>query len=309
MPTTEFVISALSLGLLLEALTPNKISTVSYLRGIKNLSISAFISTVPELYKLYKEILQRRDDKVRIGYWIMKSVNNIMSNPDIRTNTCLGYLILTIPLVHTLKYVNDCTNILLITREATKLVLSEIANEDAEDFYNALRTINPSYANKYIGSIPDIRNRDHVGSTTLLKVFIESSYWDLVIYDVINNYEVTLDVYRFMKNLCSDEATNILECISETQLYLLSKFLDSEVLKGFNPTIATLIKSYSNIIRSLPNDKIKNLLKNSLDKYLRINNINTGTLADILALATSFTLITYGTTAPINIPGGRDYEY
>jgi hypothetical protein len=56
MPTTEFVISALSLGLLLEALTPNKISTVSYLRGIKNLSISAFISTVPELYKLYKEI-------------------------------------------------------------------------------------------------------------------------------------------------------------------------------------------------------------------------------------------------------------
>jgi triphosphoribosyl-dephospho-CoA synthetase len=92
-------------------------------------------------------------------------------------------------------------------------------------------------------------------------------------------------------------STPSLEYISKTQLYLLSKLLDSEVLKGFNPTVVTLIRSYPNLISSLPTGKTKDMLKNSSDKYLRTNNINTEALADMLALTASFTLTTYGTTS------------
>jgi len=177
---------------------------------------------------------------------------------------------------------------LLITREPIKSVPSELVNEDVEDLHNTLQTINSSYTNKY-RYIHSILN-NYVSNNMILKVLRELSYCDLVVYDVVSNYEVTLDVCRFVINLCISESVNFLEYISETGAYLPSKFLGSVVLKGSNHTIVTLIKSYSNIIHLLLDGEIKDLLKNSLDSYLRID-IDDTALTDVSALTTSSTLM------------------
>ncbi|MEM4785002.1 MAG: hypothetical protein QXN88_05160, partial [Sulfolobales archaeon] len=55
---------------------------------------------------------------------------------------------------------------------------------------------------------------------------------------------------------------------------------------------ALLVKSYQKIINLLKDSKeVQQRLIKLLDTYLRSNNVNLGTLADILALATSFTLL------------------
>ncbi|MEM1679691.1 MAG: triphosphoribosyl-dephospho-CoA synthase [Sulfolobales archaeon] len=287
----KYVSSILSLGFVLEALAPNKISTVSYRSPIKDLNMAKFVATSPILNKVYELILDETVDKPRIGYWIRVTVSEVINNEYIRTNTCLGYAILTIPIIYAVKYSDTWLNPPELAKNATTLLYSTTSNEDAEEFYKALRMLNPSYANRYLGRIPDIQV-GFIGNYTLIDILTESSFFDLIAYEVTHNYELTINTYQYMKEVLNEVQSNILESISRTQYHLISKYLDSEVVKGLGMERALLVKSYQKIINLLKDSKeVQQRLIKLLDTYLRSNNVNLGTLADILALATSFTLL------------------
>lgn len=215
----------------------------------------------------------------------------MISDNLIKTNTCLGYSILTIPIIYVAKRYDDPLSPDELAKKASELVFSATSNESAEGFYKALQMLNKSYMSKYVGGIPDV-SLGAVDNYSLLDVLIESSFWDLIAYEVTHQYEVTLNAYRYMDEVFKGGQPNILECISKTQYYLLSKYLDSEVVKSLGVGKAMFIKSYQKIINSLRDFKeAQRRLGELLDTYLRSNNVNLGTLADILALATSFTLL------------------
>ncbi|MEM2443721.1 MAG: triphosphoribosyl-dephospho-CoA synthase [Sulfolobales archaeon] len=287
------IATSFSLGFALEALAPNKVSTVSYKKRIKDLTINHFINTVPLLYNLYISILEEKSTKPRIGFWINKIVSDVINDDSVGTNTCLGYAILTIPIIYATKYFDKTLNPVELAREASELVRLVASEENAEDFYRALRIANPSYANKYLGKVPDIRT-ENVSNYLLLDVLIESSYWDLIAYEVMHHYQLTLDAYNYMSSMLEGGQTNILDCISKAQYYLLSKHLDTEIVKGFGMIVASFTKSYQEIINLLgDNNEVQQKLLKVFDSYLRSNNINPGAVADILALATSLTLLNH----------------
>lgn len=253
--------------------------------------MAKFIATFPILNKVYESILDEAVDKPRIGYWIRVTVSETVNNEYIRTNTCLGYVILTIPIIYAVKYSDVWLNPSELARSATALLYSTTSNDDAEEFYKALRMLNLSYTNRYFGNVPDIR-AGVIGNYTLLDILIESSFFDLISYEVTHNYELTIDAYQYMKEVFNEVRSDILESTSRTQYYLISKYLDSEVVKGLGMEKAVLIKSYQKLINLLKDgEEAWRRLTKLLDTYLRSNNINLGTLADILALATSFTLL------------------
>lgn len=295
----KYVATALSLGFIIEALTPNKISTVSYRKTIKNLNIAKFISTIPHLYSLYMSILEDDAPKPRIGFWLRKVALGVLNDKLVGTNTCFGYALLTIPIVYAVKHFNDILDPMKLAENATELVLSTTSNEDIKDFYDALRTVNPSYTNTYVGNVPDIRS-ERLNGYSLLNVLLESSYLDLITYEITHKYRLTIDAYQYMDKLNEGKQVDILECVSRTQHYMISKYLDTEVVKGAGLSVALFIKSYQTIINSFRESKETQLkLRRTLDRYLRSKNINLGTIADILALATSFTLLKHSILNPL----------
>jgi len=286
------VLTSLAIGIAVEALTPNKISTVSYVKSIKDLNIIKFIATAPVLYSTYNSILTERAGGVpRVGYWIRKGVEGVINNPLIGTNTCLGYLILTVPIALAIRELdeNSAIDVESLVSRATELVLNYSAKEPASDFYEAIRTANPSYKGRYFGGVPDLSSGD-VSKHSLLDVLIESSYWDLTAYEVTHYYDITLKAYEHMSNIYSG-CKDLLKSVRDAQLYLLRNYLDSEVVKSVGVSEAVFIKNYLSLTNILSDEVVSEGLLSNLDNYLRGRGVNTGTLADVLALATALTLI------------------
>ncbi len=293
---TEYVITSLALGLVLEALTPNKVSTVSYVKSIKNLNIYKFIASTFVLYNVFKLILNDASPGMRFGYWIKEGVKALINHSAIGTNTSLGYLMLSIPIVYALKdyELTHGINPYNLAVRASTILVSRASDEDASDFYEALQLINPSYANSYAGSVPDLRNVISRGRYRLSEVLMESSYWDLIAYDITHNYVLTLDAHYFMLRKLTEDF-DLFRAVNKTQLFILSRLVDSEVFKSGSVISALNIRAYCSIIIKLINNyhylEDCYQLTGKLDAELRSRHLNTGTVADILALATSFTLI------------------
>lgn len=289
---TEYVITSLVTGFVLEALTPGKVTTVSYVKGIKNLNIYPFLASAPTIYEVLKSVVNDSVPKVRLGYWIKEGVRKLITNQAIGTNTCLGYMILTIPLVYALKeYKNNVTPYEL-AKVATQIVLNSF-DESVADFYEALRVLSPSYANRYYGGIPDIYSEPQLPSKyTIRDILLESSYWDLVAYDVTHYYELTLRAYNYMVGTLTRYDMNLLKAIADTQIHLLSTVLDSEVVRGGAIGTAITIRDFCSLaIEVVKEETSRYILIRDLDDDLRVKNVNTGSIADIVALATSFTLM------------------
>lgn len=292
----EYVITSLALGFVLEALTPHKVSTVSYVKPIKNLNIYKFLVSTFVLYDVFKSVLHDSFPGLRFGYWVREGVKALIDHPAVGTNTSLGYLMLSIPIVYALKDYDELQGInpYNLAVRASTLLISKASDEDASDFYEALQLVNPSYANSYTGKVPDIRGVISRGRYRLSEILIESSYWDLIAYDITHNYVLTLDAHYFMLRKLTEDF-DLFKAVNLTQLFILSRLIDSEVFKSGSTSSALGIKAYCGIIIKLINNyhyvEDYKLLTSKLDAELRSKHLNTGTVADILALATSFTLI------------------
>lgn len=279
-------IDIFSTSILLEALAPSKLSTVSGYKNVKNLSIIHFAYT-PNILKIpleetVKDALAGEDFK--LGTYLLEYVNKVTTHPLVKTNTAFGYLMLASPLLYMLTkaLVSDSdltTTVGRVVTEYHDLIIEGLKKETIKNFYLALRKASVSHLGEYFGRIPSV----NVGVDSILESFSlwealkESMYLDLVSHEVISGFKRVLEIHdELLKEKPS--LRSLLESITSAHTKTLSRNLDTLVLKSKNLNNALLLKHLS-MLRASVEVEVWNLL----DEYVRENELNPGTTSDIVA--------------------------
>ncbi len=139
--------------------------------------------------------------------------------------------------------------------------------EDTNDLFAALSKVTPSHLGTYYSShrcLNDVRE----GAKCNLFEIAKAMEGDLIFRELANNYPLTRYAYRFLKD-CLGEWK---ECIIKLQRELLSREMD------------TLIVRKHGIRKAM---EVMELAKLGLLHYI---DVNPGSIADIIALATTLVL-------------------
>jgi len=282
----DVIADLISASILIEALTPNKISTVSNLKGVKDLNINQFIYTSLTLKKHYVEMLIKflKSGKLELGRNLRNIISDLMAHPYIKTNTSLGFLILTIPLTFmTALMLRDGKPIqspIDLVKTYSPYLIKELKDEDPVDFYEALKKASIKHLGKYVGRIPSVTINDYsnLSKLTLWDVFLNSSYTDMVTYELINGYRKTLEAYEKIAELSPVE--DFYEVLRNVHTYMLSKYLDTLILKARNLSTAVFFKSIASKWSFFNASE-----KEELDLWVRRQGVNPGSTSDIVATA------------------------
>jgi len=277
-----------SISFLIEALTPRKISTVSSLKGLKDLNINKFILASSDLYEVLKLTAQRGLSRknIKLGDSVKKVVINALRAPNIRTNVSLGYAILSVSLVYSLTSVMSLglsltpPNLL----KGHEILKNSLAFESAVNLYEGIRLAAEKHLGRYFGRVPDISEEPEFLS--VWEVLEVSSSDDLVAHEVVSGFPRTLEVCNQLKDYVNNEGLSILEAIREAQLNLLSKYPDTLVTKSFGYNAAVILKELTHMNRIKGDQYLK-----KLDKFLRDSEVNPGTTSDILSAGLGLYLV------------------
>ncbi|GEM_PF-604489 len=280
------VIDIFSTSILLEALAPSKLSTVSGYKNVKNLNIIHFVYTPNILKDPLKETVKDAltGKNFKLGKYLLEYVNKVTTYPLIKTNTAFGYLMLASPLLYMLSKAlmsgdSSATTVDRVIAEYHGLIIEGLKKETIKNFYLALRKASMSHLGEYFGGVPSV----NVGVDSILESFSlwealkESMYLDLVSHEVISGFKRVLEVHdELLKEKPS--LRSLLESITSAHTKTLSKNLDTLVLKSKNLNNALLLKHLS-MSRASVGVEVWNLL----DKYVRENELNPGATSDIVA--------------------------
>jgi triphosphoribosyl-dephospho-CoA synthetase len=143
--------------------------------------------------------------------------------------------------------------------------------EEAKYLYSAIKLLNPSHLGKYEGKIPDINEEPKL---PLMEVLMESSYMDLVSFELVYNYPLSVECAGRI-NLSNLEGSAIRE-----YLRLMSVIPDSLIAKKFSMLHAESIRA---LFRLLNREEIDFPLLKTFDSILKDLSLNPGSIADIIA--------------------------
>ncbi len=280
-----------SMGFLLEALAPGKVSTVSGFKGVKDLNIVKMTATSLILQEVLWEYLREagRLSEVGLGQWLLEFSRRLVRDRLVGTNTALGYFMLVLPLNYCLALKSS-----RISGEVgvSKVLLEEIRRcdvsnplrrENASKLYEALRLAGVGRKWRYVGRVADIYG--DLRELSAWEVLKESSAWDLVSHEVVSKYPLTLKVLSLMlKERPEVSDLSILQVISRTQRFLASNHLDTQVMKERGILHAEMVRALASSIDTPETAQ-------RVDEFLRRESINLGSLSDIIAAGTSLYLL------------------
>jgi len=271
-------------SVLIEALIPRKLTTVSFLESIKDLDIIKYSFTATILTPLYLDIVRKsiEGNNIDVSKYVYEAINNIVTNPFIRTNTALGYLLLSIPLTYSLIKCSltlsqkEITYLDNVRKCVGKVTIDLLKRSRAKSFYSTLRMLRPSYTDVFVGIIPDINYSGNI-ELSLFEVLTYSAYMDLIAKELIDGYPLTFITLKKLRSLCSEINVKCLLDLSRVHDELIANVLDSEGLKLRGLT-------YMRIIQDLVNNCLKHeYLRERIKSLLRNEKLNLGTISDILA--------------------------
>lgn len=278
------LVDIFSTSILIEALAPSKLSTVSGYKSVKELSLVSFAYT-PHLIKeplegVVKDALGNRG--FRLGPSLRKYVLNAINHPLVRTNTAFGYVMLAAPLVYILVKACQTDSRLglvesLIERYMPSVV-EGLKKEPCTDFYTALRKASMSHMGEYFGTIPSATSADRgtLRKTSLWKVLRDSMHMDLVSHEIVTGFKRVLKVCRYLRDEVPEG--DLLQRVSSVHAEVLKEHVDTLVLKSRCLNTALLVK-YLSLARPYLNDGVWE----TLDAHVRRYGINPGTTSDIVA--------------------------
>ena len=278
------VIDIFSTSILLEALAPSKLSTVSGYKGVKDLNIIHFAYTPnvlrPSLEKTAKDAIT--SEGLRLGSYLLEYVNNVNAYPFLKTNTAFGYLMLASPLLYViikaLTYGGD-TDISNVVSKYHHVIIEGLKKENIKSFYLALRKASIKHLGEYFGKIPSVNteNDSILENFSLFDVLKESMYLDLVSHEIVTGFRRVLEVYNAMLN---EELAlkKLLDSVTLAHMRMLSSNIDTLVLKSKNLNCALLLKYLSTVRTVITKD-----VWDRIDNYVRENELNPGSISDIVA--------------------------
>ncbi len=276
---------AFGTAFLTEALTPGKLSTVSSLLGVKDLTPDEFIHAAPLITHELIKAAERgfKGKRLFLGRTVREITFKTLRNKWVGTNVSLGYAILSTGLTYmlgkALRQGITLVNTPDIVDSLMKDLLNELMLEDACCFYEAV-SHSESHLGTYFGPIPDVKDMSECRNVSLYQVLTESSLDDEVSDEVVNGYPRTLLAYWLLKRLRLN--TPILKSIVETHTHLLKLNPDTLILKSKGlPTAFAVMK--------MANEGRKRL--RALDRFLRSQGINPGSTSDLISCSIGLILV------------------
>lgn len=281
----NIIVDIFSTSILLEALAPTKLSTVSGYKGVKDLNIIHFAYTPnvlkPSLEETAKDAIG--DKNLRLGSYLLKYVVSASTHPLLKTNTAFGYLMLASPLLYIIvKALVRGDSVTTVNEVITKyhhVVIEELKKETLKDFYTALRKASVRHLGEYFGEIPSVNVEDTsvLENFSLWEALRASMYSDLVSHEIVSGFKRVLEVHN---NLLKERPTpkKLLDSITLIHTKTLSSNLDTLVLKSRNFNSALLLKYLSTLRTSISRE-----VWERIDNYVRENELNPGSTSDVVA--------------------------
>lgn len=269
----EGISRAFAAALALEAISP-KASGVTTLESFKGMSILNFICSTYHLYDNIKR-LAKYPGCVPTGELLRDLVKSALEDPLIKTNTCLGYGLTALSLASTILYAvrggrhrgSDVK--VLISSGYSEFV--ECAKEEPPGaLLDAINMVNPSYHGLYSKTFFE----------SVYELLEESSTWDLVAYNIASGFQITLELFDYLR---SSPAQELVERISYIYKLAASKYADSVAFKSGGLMFSEFVRIM--VSRSKLDDRE---LREALTKTLRIN---LGSVSDLVASSVALVLI------------------
>ncbi|MEM1796992.1 MAG: triphosphoribosyl-dephospho-CoA synthase [Zestosphaera sp.] len=279
------VIDIFSTSILLEALAPFKLSTVSGYKSVKDLNIIHFVYTPnvlrPSLEETARDAITSKD--LRLGSYLLKYVESASTHPLLKTNTAFGYLMLASPLLYVVIKALVCgDSIAAVDKVVTKyhqVIIDGLKKETHKDFYLALKKASISHLGEYFGRIPsvNVETDSALKNFSLWDVLKDSMYLDVVSHEIVTGFKRVLGVHE---SLLEEKPTlsTLLGSVTAMHTKVLSSNLDTLVLKSKNLNSALLLKHLS-VLRASIGEEVWE----RIDNYVRENELNPGSTSDIVA--------------------------
>ncbi len=266
-------------------------STVSGVEGVKDLNLIKFTLSAPAIRDAVIRSVNNalRGKPLSLGKLVLHGVRKIVRNPLIRTNTALGYLMLSVPLSYitglALKGNKDDLKDMtaIITRHYT-IIEEQLKKESIKHFYAAVKTASEGHLGKFIGIVPSVR--DDVTSTevSVWDALACSAYYDMIAYDITHGFRITLLALNKLLALARKPA-ELLEAVPHLQACILSKMLDTLVLKAWGLPTAMLLSNAASSLK--PGTREWSVVS----KAFRHIGVNPGSTSDIMGAAIALYLV------------------
>lgn len=296
-----FYAELLSYSILLEVSGYPKPGNVHRTRNLPGLVFEDFLYTGVASVKWFKKgIIRglRGYSRIVFGDIIYGIVHDTISYRGV--NTCLGSSLLLAPISIGIgkclgKQVED---IKCYIEEALN-ALKNTTVYDSIYFYRAVRLAKPSYIRKTddTGEYVNVWDRGFrskliARNQRLHDILKYSASRDIVADEVVNGYPRSLDGKMFFQariNAHKDWNRGVVE----TYLYLLSKYKDTTITRTHGEKIAAEIVVKARKTLNTVLEKRNNWMKQveDLDVYLRKQNINPGSIADIVVSTIALILL------------------
>lgn len=265
------IANAFSAAFVIEVVAP-KISGVSGAEGFKDLTTA---SMVLSSYYIWKSIesLPRYPGCIPLGVSLLNLITEVLNDPLVGTNTCLGYGLTAIPLASSILYATRegfVGGIEGLVGKGFRKLRACLAEEPPDALLKAISVVRPSYHGVYVtsrvfGSVYDVLE--------------ESSSWDLVAYNIVRGFEVSLELVELLRRV---ELAELPVAVGRVYRYTASRYVDSICFKSCGFMASRLVK----ILAS--SERVDDL---SLRKVLTSTEINLGSISDVVASAVALTLV------------------
>ncbi|MET1159817.1 MAG: triphosphoribosyl-dephospho-CoA synthase [Thermoprotei archaeon] len=221
-------------------------------------------------------------------------------------NACLGSLTLLSPLSVSIGYsIRSGDYSLSSFIENVSEVLRSTTVYDAIYFYRAVRLVKPSHIKP--GTAPsgyvDVWSHKYVRELLekghrLVDILRASSEKEIVHDELIKGYPRSIEALGFLEERLGIHG-DFNRGVVETQLYLMSRFTDSLVVRKHGSSIALeIMRRSANILEDVLSSRsewYKPVLM--FDRWLRNKGINPGSIADIVVATIALYLLKHGTEA------------
>jgi len=288
----DVLAAALASGLAIEASAYPKPGNVSPLGGAKGLAHWFFIATSTsmsiELSRLIGEVASRGGcPHGGIGMWIYRLFSRSSALHGGR-NTHLGYTMLITPVAIAMgRGVGGLLDLDAgsVLEESTKAAAECSVEEDFKWVSRAILEASPSYVSKYSGGGPDIFRAEDS----------RAPFWGFV--GAFRRHDIVLDeiwrgyprVYEAYEILCEGYPAELYRAISRAFIVIGGKYVDTAIARGKGYRVAIAVMEELRRAASIMETGSQLWLDYAeiLDKELRSSGINPGSIADIVATATS----------------------
>ncbi|MCX8184352.1 MAG: triphosphoribosyl-dephospho-CoA synthase [Sulfolobales archaeon] len=259
-------------ALVIEVIAP-KVSGVTATDNMKDMSSVEFIHTS---YYIYDGIERLRRDVgcVSLGKALLDLMRSVLRDSLIRTNTCLGYGLTAISLASTMLYslrANSCGDVRECVLAGYREFEECLKSENATDLLEAIRLASPSYHGHYYSSEVLVN---------VFKLLWESALWDLVAYNIVNRYSITLDIYEHVRRVRHRDLVNT---VSKLYKSAASKYIDTISFKSGGIMLSRLIQELVSV-STLSDREVRDIL------VYRVG-VNLGSISDIVASSVALALV------------------